>query len=100
MTRDIVIVDDDAFARSGLCTYLQSLGCAPRTAGDVPKRLGLILTQPPPTAVIDIRLPSPPQKLAASPPNPMAWHSANASKKPSPPWASSSSPLINSMSEK
>lgn len=70
MTRDIVIVDDDAFARSGLCTYLQSLGYAPRTAGDVQSAWGLILTQPPPTAVIDIRLPLTSAEIGSLTPKP------------------------------
>lgn len=70
MTQDIVIVDDDAFTRSGLSTYLRSLGYTPRTAGDVQSAWELILAQPPPTAVIDIRLPRTAAEIGSLTPKP------------------------------
>lgn len=54
---EIVIVDDDAFARTGLRVYLESLRYCVREAGDVQTAWEMILSAPPQTAVIDIRLP-------------------------------------------
>lgn len=54
---DVLIVDDDAFTRSGLCLYLESLGYRVREAGDVQTAWEMALTKPPALAVIDIILP-------------------------------------------
>ncbi|HRQ39218.1 MAG TPA: response regulator transcription factor [Chloroflexota bacterium] len=54
---DVLVVEDDAFTRSGICRYLHALGYQPREAGDVQTAWELALAAPPPTAVIDIRLP-------------------------------------------
>lgn len=54
---DILVVDDDAFVRSGLRSYLESLHYQVREAGDIETAWDLVLTIPPQTAIIDIRLP-------------------------------------------
>ncbi|MBX3056697.1 MAG: response regulator transcription factor [Anaerolineae bacterium] len=54
---DVLVVEDDAFTRSGICRYLDSLGYQTRQAGDVQTAWELALESSPPTAVIDIRLP-------------------------------------------
>jgi DNA-binding NarL/FixJ family response regulator len=55
--KDVLVVDDDVFTRSGLRGYLHTLGYRAREAGDVQTAWELALDSPPPTAVIDIRLP-------------------------------------------
>ncbi len=57
MTEKILVVDDDAFTRSGIEGYLQSLRHTVYTAADVQTGWELAVTQRPQTAVIDIRLP-------------------------------------------
>lgn len=54
---DTLIVDDDAFTRSGLSRYLRSLGYRVREAGDVQSAWDLTMTSPPSLAVIDVMLP-------------------------------------------
>ena len=54
---DILVVDDDAFVRSGLRSYLESLHYQVREAGDIQSAWELVLNAPPQTAIIDIRLP-------------------------------------------
>lgn len=54
---DILVVDDDAFVRSGLRSYLESLHYQVREAGDIQTAWELVLTTSPQTAIIDIRLP-------------------------------------------
>ncbi len=70
MKQDIVLIDDDLFARSGLSTYLQGLGYMPRAAGDVQTAWEMVVNQPPPTAVIDIRLPLTPAEVGDATPEP------------------------------
>lgn len=70
LMQDIVVIDDDAFTRAGLTTYLQSLGYTPRTAGDVQTAWDMVLTRPPQTAVIDIRLPLSPADIGRLTPEP------------------------------
>lgn len=53
----VLIVDDDAFARSGIRTYLESLGYVAAEAENVQKGWEMALSWDPETAVIDIRLP-------------------------------------------
>lgn len=53
----ILLVDDDAFARQGLRLYLESLHYQVQEAADVQSAWNLIVSSPPQTAVIDIRLP-------------------------------------------
>ena len=57
MVADILLVDDDAFVRRGLRSYLESLHYQVREAGDIQTAWDLVLTAPPQTAIIDIRLP-------------------------------------------
>ena len=57
MTEKILVVDDDAFTRSGIEGYLQSLGYTVHTAADAQTGWDLAVSQRPQTAVIDIRLP-------------------------------------------
>lgn len=57
MKRDVLIVDDDAFARQGIASYLETLDYVPRTAGDAQTGWQMAVERPPQTAVIDIRLP-------------------------------------------
>lgn len=64
---DVLVVDDDAFTRSGICGYLRALGCQTREAGDVQTAWELALASPPPTAVIDIRLPLSPAEANTLP---------------------------------
>lgn len=54
---NILIVDDDGFARSGLRLYLGALGHHSQEAGDVQTAWGMALNRPPDAAIIDIRLP-------------------------------------------
>lgn len=54
---DVIVVDDDAFARMGLRLYLESLRYQVREARDVQTAWEMAVAQPPQTAVIDIRLP-------------------------------------------
>jgi DNA-binding NarL/FixJ family response regulator len=70
MMQDIVIVDDDTFTRAGLTAYLQSIGYAPRSAGDVQTAWEMVVNNPPPTAVIDIRLPLTPSGIGGLTPEP------------------------------
>jgi DNA-binding NarL/FixJ family response regulator len=57
MAEEILVVEDDAFTRSGIEGYLQSLGYAVLTAADAQTGWELAVAQRPQTAVIDIRLP-------------------------------------------
>jgi len=54
---EILVVDDDAFARQGLRLYLESLDYQVHDFGDVQSAWDYVLATPPQTAVIDIRLP-------------------------------------------
>lgn len=54
---DILIVDDDAFTRSGLTVYLNSLGYQLREAGAVQPAWELVLAAPPALVIMDIMLP-------------------------------------------
>ena len=54
---NILVVDDDAFFRSGLRSYLESLRYQVSEAGDVQTAWEMVLTKPPQTAIIDIQLP-------------------------------------------
>lgn len=65
---DVLIVDDDAFARAGLRLYLDSLGYQVREAEDVQTAWELALTKPPALAVIDIILPLQANGRSPSPP--------------------------------
>lgn len=67
MKRDVLIIDDDAFTRQGIASYLESLDYVPRSAGDVQTGWQMAVEQPPQTAVIDIRLPLIPEDIATPP---------------------------------
>ena len=54
---NILVVDDDAFARNGIRLYLESLGYNVVEAADVQSAWEIVLTTPPPLAVIDVMLP-------------------------------------------
>ncbi len=54
---EILVVDDDAFARQGLRLYLESLDYRVHDCGDVQSAWEFVLASPPQMAVIDIRLP-------------------------------------------
>lgn len=53
----VLIIDDDAFVRSGIHTYLESLGYVTAEAGNVQKGWEIAQTWEPETAVIDVHLP-------------------------------------------
>ncbi len=53
----VLIVEDDAFARNGIQTYLESLGYMTAEAENVQKGWEMAVEWQPETAVIDIRLP-------------------------------------------
>jgi len=53
----VLIVEDDAFARSGIHTYLESLGHITAEAENMQKGWEIAQTWKPETAVIDVRLP-------------------------------------------
>ena len=53
----ILIIEDDAFARNGIHTYLESLGYKTAEAENVQSGWEIALAWQPDTAVIDIRLP-------------------------------------------
>lgn len=55
--KDILVVDDDAFIRTGLQVYLSALGFRLREAGDVQTAWEMVLFSPPIAAIIDVRLP-------------------------------------------
>lgn len=57
MKQDVLIVEDDAFTRQGLSTYLKTLDYVPRCAGDAQTGWERAVERSPQTAVIDIRLP-------------------------------------------
>jgi len=63
-----LVVDDDAFVRSGLRSYLESLQYQVREAGDVQTAWELALINPPQTAIIDIRLPLYAHPQSSTPP--------------------------------
>lgn len=65
---EILVVDDDAFARSGLRLYLESLDYRVREAGDAQTAWDAVQSSPPQTAVIDIRLPLDNTRQHAVPP--------------------------------
>lgn len=54
---NILVVDDDAFARNGMRIYLESLGYQIREAADVQSAWDAVLTAVPSLAVIDVLLP-------------------------------------------
>ncbi|MCA9971429.1 MAG: response regulator transcription factor [Anaerolineales bacterium] len=64
---DVLVVDDDGFARSGLSLYLASLGYQVRQAGDVQTAWQLVLAAPPALAVLNVVLPLQPNGRGAFP---------------------------------
>lgn len=66
----ILIVDDEAFTRHGLTTYLTALGYQTHEAGDVQTAWELAQQYRPPTAVVDIRLPLTPENNGSLPQEP------------------------------
>lgn len=64
----VLVVDDDAFVRSGLHMYLKSLGYQVHEAGDVQTAWEMVVLSPPEVAIIDIRLPQQRQNSPSSPP--------------------------------
>ncbi|MFN2104612.1 MAG: response regulator [Candidatus Promineifilaceae bacterium] len=65
---DILVIDDDAFARSGVRSYLEAMHYRVREAGDVQTAWQLVLDSPPQTAIVDIRLPLYADHRNSSPP--------------------------------
>lgn len=52
MSKAILVVDDEAFTRHGLTSYLTTLGYKTHEAGDVQTALEIVQTYRPPTAVV------------------------------------------------
>ena len=55
---DVLVVDDDAFTRQGVCAYLESLHFGVGQAGDAAAGLQMARTRPFLLAIIDILLPA------------------------------------------
>lgn len=55
---DVLLVDDDAFTRQGICAYLESLQFGVQQAGDAATGWQMARERPFPLAIIDILLPA------------------------------------------
>lgn len=64
----ILLVDDDAFARSGLRLYLESLGYHIQEAADAQTGWDLACADPPPLAVLDVIIPWQSATYSSTPP--------------------------------
>lgn len=57
LNMDVLVVDDDAFTRQGICVYLESLHFCAEQAGSAAAGWQMALERPFPLAIIDILLP-------------------------------------------